>query len=111
MEQLAVQDHAPWWRTLGQRMQWAWLAFTAPSMTPVVTLEQGIQLDLRSRTIVIPGDFHLHSRGTMRLTSDEHVIVHSGVERGGFIFFNTPEDDRGNPIIQQPPLLEHSHEH
>lgn len=102
-----------WMHNLGQRVRWAWLAFTAPQLAPVVTLESGVLLDLRSRSIVIPGDFHLHAEGRMRLTAGEHVVIRSGTQDGGCIFLNTQEDAQGNPIREplSMPQLEHTHEH
>jgi hypothetical protein len=108
----AVQVQS-WFSDLGQRLRWAWTAFRAPSVEPVVYLADGVQLDLVNRRIFVPGELHIHSGGTMRFTSDSHVILRSGVENGGCIWFNTREDEFGNPIREPEPApqLEHHHDH
>lgn len=108
-----VKQEPTWLQSLGQRVRWAWLAFTAPALKPVVQLEHGAYMDLANRRIVVPGEFHIHAQGNLRLSSDEHVILRSGaIEHGGegYIFFNTREDEWGNPIRENHNVLEHNHD-
>lgn len=62
-------------------------------------------IDLKNKTITIDGEFSIHSTGNMKLSSDKHLIFKSGVNTNGsegFIFFNSLEDQEGNPIIEKP---------
>lgn len=86
-------------------MQRAYLALKTPANTPinVIQLSDGLLLDLHSNRIVVSGDLNLHTTGTMRLSSDEHVIFESGGgldERGEVqgIWLNPVVDENGSPI-------------
>jgi hypothetical protein len=69
----------------------------------IVQMQDGILLDLRTNQIIVTGDLSFHSTGTMRLSSDQHVILESGRgkdvrnETQG-IWLNPVLDDDGLPI-------------
>jgi hypothetical protein len=106
MSQLPVQQSKPtWWREFTTKVQRAYLALRTPASLPVhvVQLPNGILLDLHSNTIVVSGELNIHSTGTMRLSSDEHVILNSGGgkdSRGETqgIWLNAVLDDDGLPV-------------
>jgi hypothetical protein len=88
------------------RFKVAALAFVqAPTLKPIIKLENGAYIDLSNKKIVLPEDFHIHARGNLKLTSDKHVVIRSGrnsdPEREGYvhsIWVNADEDSLGRPL-------------
>jgi hypothetical protein len=81
----------------------------------VLKLDNGLLVDVTNRRIIIPSDFHLHTQGTLRISSDQHVLINSGEgydlysgRRWG-IWLNTEVDNNGEPVHNDSPLLEHEH--
>lgn len=82
---------------------------------PVIQLENGLLVDIENKRLVIPTDFHIHTEGTLRLSSDKHILINSG---DGFdpilgtrwgIWLNSDVDNNGEPIGEGSPLLEDNH--
>lgn len=112
MNQLVIAKPSFW-----QRLKLAAQVFRAPVLKPVVELQNGMKLDLQTGQLIIPGEFNIHATGTLRLTSDEHVIIQSSrqpEDRPGYrysVWLNPDLDDMGRPLMDEKPLLEdHSDE-
>ncbi len=86
-----------------QRLKWAASAFARHD--PIIILDNGMKLDLENRKLIIPSDFHLHTEGDLRLSSDKHVILHSGrtpESREGYVhgvWVNPDIDEYGRPLL------------
>jgi hypothetical protein len=95
-------------RSLLRRCQWAIQAFNAKAALPCIKLNNGIILDLTSNRIIIPSDFHLHTQGNLRLSSDQNIIISSGqkqdTERSDYVYgvwINSEEDLLGRPLLAE----------
>jgi hypothetical protein len=105
MPQLPAQQlKTSWWQTLVNKTQRVFLALRTPANLPinVIQLSDGLLIDLQSNRLVVLGELSLHTTGTMRLTSDEHVIIASGCgtdERGEIqgVWLNPELDESGQP--------------
>lgn len=105
MSQLPAQQlKRTWWHSLVTKTQRAYLALRTPASMPisVIQLSDGLLIDLKTNRLVVQGDLNLHTTGTMRLSSDEHVILESGEgtdSRGETqgIWLNPVVDEHGNP--------------
>lgn len=102
--------------SLLQKIMMCW-EFLTHETKPVLKLDNGLLVDIENKRIVIPTDFHIHTEGTLRLSSGKHVVINSGDgydpkigERWG-IWLNSDLDDSGEPIGAGSPLLEDEPEH
>jgi hypothetical protein len=93
-------------KSLLQRCKWALSAFNAQAASPCITLHNGIILDLTSNRLVIPSDFHLHTSGNLKFSSDQNIIISSGngedITRSKYVYgvwINSEEDHLGRPLL------------
>lgn len=67
-------------------------------------LGQEISVSKKGKVISLKGDFTLHTSGTLKLESDQHVILSSGrgkEERAGYrhsVWLNPDLDTEGRPV-------------
>lgn len=76
----------------------------ADEFSTCLNMGNGILLDLKTKKIIIPQDFHLHCEGDLVLSSAKHVIISSGrtpESREGYthsIWFNSKLDADKRPV-------------
>ena len=93
-------------KSLLNRFKLAYKAFVFNTNDLSIRLEDDILLDIKNKTIIINGDFKIHSTGNFSLSSDKHIFIQSGndkidheINNPYSIWFNTEKDHNGLPII------------
>lgn len=104
-KQPVLKDHKSFFATISNKIK---NFFTLLKLQPqYLELPGGILIDVERRIVKIPGDFKIHSTGTMTFKSDKHLIFQSGCdpeERPGYvhsIWFNPDMDENGLPIMEK----------
>lgn len=101
--------------SLLQKIMMCW-EFLTHETKPVLKLDNGLLVDIENKRIVIPTDFHIHTEGTLRISSDKHVVINSGdgydpnIGTRWGIWLNSDVGNDGEPIGEGSPLLEVEHE-
>ena len=94
------------WTVFVERCRRAVVAFSAPYSISEVKFDNGMVVDLTTKSLVIPGDLSIHTTGNLTFSSDQHVIIKSGCtpeERDGYvhgIWLNPSLDEHGRPIME-----------
>src|SRR5690606_16516674 len=90
-------------RGLRAKLGYTLALFRTPTAElPSVELGNGVVLNVRDYTIRIPGKFHLHADGDIRISTNSELILQSGKMLGketGDLHLNPELNEHGVPLI------------